>query len=42
MRNALRRSQQGSLTNPVTGLPEGDLVDERLRECLQTKGWAVL
>jgi PleD family two-component response regulator len=42
VRNSLRRSQQGSLTNTVTGLPEGNLVDERLRECMQTKGWAVL
>ena len=34
VRNALRRTSQGSLTNTVTGLPEGNLVDERLRECL--------
>lgn len=32
VRNVLRRSQQGSLTHPVTGLPEGELVDERLRQ----------
>lgn len=30
VRNALLRSRQGSLTNPVTGLPEGSLVDEAL------------
>lgn len=30
VRNALQRSRQGSLTNPVTGLPEGSLVDEAL------------
>jgi len=30
VRNALRRSQQGALSNPVTNLPEGALVDERL------------
>jgi DNA-binding response OmpR family regulator len=42
VRNALRRSQQGALSNPVTNLPEGALVDERLSECLQNKQWAVL
>ncbi|RPJ51513.1 MAG: response regulator [Chloroflexi bacterium] len=30
VRNALQRSRQGSLTNPVTGMPEGSLVDEAL------------
>ena len=42
VRNALRRMTQGSLTNPVSGLPEGALVDERLGEVLQKGGWAVL
>jgi len=32
VRNTLQRSRQGSLTNPVTGLPEGSLVDEALME----------
>lgn len=32
VRNALRRVSQGSLTNPISGLPEGALVDERLAE----------
>ena len=31
VRNSLRRTAPSSLTNPVTGLPEGSLVDERLR-----------
>lgn len=31
VRNTLRRARQGSLTNPVTGLPEGALVDEHLQ-----------
>ncbi|GIV62998.1 MAG: diguanylate cyclase [Bellilinea sp.] len=31
VRNTLRRARQGSLTNPVTGLPEGGLVDEHLQ-----------
>jgi len=34
VRNALMRSQQNSLTNPVTGLPEGSLVDETLAKAL--------
>jgi DNA-binding response OmpR family regulator len=42
VRNALRRSTQGNLTNPVTNLPEGPLVEERLRECLHQSGWAIL
>lgn len=42
VRNSLRRSQQGSLTNTVTGLPEGNLVEEHLRECQQSDGWILL
>lgn len=42
VRNALRRASQGSLTNPITSLPEGRLVDERLQECLGAKDWALL
>lgn len=42
VRNALKRLSQGSLTNPVTGLPEGALVDERLLEVMDTDGVAVL
>jgi DNA-binding response OmpR family regulator len=38
VRNVLKRSKQDSLTNPVTGLPEGTLVDERLSDCLQRDG----
>lgn len=34
VRNALQRSRQGTLTNPVTGLPEGSLVDEALADKL--------
>lgn len=42
VRNALRRSRQGSLTNPVTGLPEGGLVDEALTMCLERDDAALL
>jgi DNA-binding response OmpR family regulator len=42
VRNSLRRTSQSPLTNTVTGLPEGQLVEERLRECLQNQEWAAL
>ena len=38
VRNVLKRSKQDTLTNPVTGLPEGTLVDEKLSECLLKDG----
>jgi PleD family two-component response regulator len=41
VRNVLNHSRQGTLTNPVTGLPEGDLVDERLKVCGSETGWAI-
>jgi DNA-binding response OmpR family regulator len=42
VRNALKRISQGSLTNPVTGLPEGALVDEKLSEVLGKEDIAIL
>ena len=42
IRNVLRRSSQDALNNPVTGLPDGTLVDERLNECLQRPDWTML
>jgi PleD family two-component response regulator len=42
VRNSLRWNTESPLTNAVTGLPEGQLVDERLRECLQSQEWAAL
>jgi PleD family two-component response regulator len=42
VRNALRRTTQDSLTNPVTGLPEGLLVDEHLNDCLEASTWTLL
>jgi PleD family two-component response regulator len=42
VRNALKRASQDTLTNPVTGLPDGSLVEEKLRECVQHDGWAIL
>ena len=42
VRNALKRVSQGSLTNPVSGLPEGGLVDERLSDVVHKSGLALL
>ena len=42
VRNALQRISQGSLTNPVSGLPEGPLVDERLVAATKDENLAVL
>lgn len=42
VRNALHRTSRGPLNNPVTGLAEGALLDERLFECLQNDDWALL
>ncbi len=43
VRNALRRASLGPVTNPVTELPEGALVDEFLSELLGSESqWAAL
>ena len=42
VRNALQRNTQGTLTNPVTSLPEGTMVDERLEALLNDDEWALL
>jgi PleD family two-component response regulator len=42
VRNALQRSTLGSISNPVTGLPEGSVVDSRLMDCLNIDSWAIL
>jgi PleD family two-component response regulator len=42
VRNALQRISQGSLTNPVSGLPEGTLVDERLNAAIENEGLSVI
>lgn len=42
VRNAISRAGEGYLTNPVTGLPEGPLIDERLNECIESRDWAVI
>jgi PleD family two-component response regulator len=42
VRNALKRASQDTLTNPVTGLPEGAVVDEKLKDCLGRDGWSLV
>lgn len=42
VRNSLKRISQGSLTNPVTGLPEGPLMDEALTGVIGKGGVALL
>jgi len=43
VRNSLRRLTQGPLTNPITSLPDGPLVDEKLREVLNKGGdWTLM
>lgn len=42
VRNSLRRTQQDTLTNPVTSLPEGELVDERLTETMTASNAALM
>ncbi len=42
VRNALTRMKQESLTNSISGLPVGALVDERLKETLTNDGLALL
>ena len=42
VRNALKRVSQESLTNAVSGLPEGPLVEERLSDVIHKSGWALL
>lgn len=42
VRNALNRANQGTISNPVTGMPEGSWVDEKLAEILAKGNWTVL
>lgn len=42
VRNAMMRARQDTLTNPVTSLPDGTLVDERLSDCLRRLDWVLV
>jgi PleD family two-component response regulator len=42
VQGAIRRSERESLTDPRSGLPAGRLIENRLREIIREKGWALL
>jgi PleD family two-component response regulator len=42
VRNALRRSRLNTMVNPVTGLPEGPIVQEKLEEMLTRSEWGIV
>lgn len=42
VRNSLQRFSKGSLVNPVTELPEGNSVDERLQSILAKDEWGLI
>jgi len=42
VRNAMARSRYESLTNPTTGLPSGQLIEERLRQLVRGGDWAIV
>lgn len=42
VQNALRRAAYENLTNPITGLPSGKLIEEQLRLLLQRSDWGLL
>jgi len=42
IQNAVLRTTRESLTNPVTGLPSGKLIEEQLRLLMRKDGWAIL
>jgi PleD family two-component response regulator len=39
--NALKRANQESLTNPVSGLPGSQLIEEQLKQLLRKPAWAL-
>ncbi len=42
IRNALRRAQLSTMLNPITGLPEGVLVQEKLEQLLKRADWGIV
>lgn len=42
VQNAIRRAERESLTNPVTGLPSGRLIEDQLRALLRRSDWGLL
>jgi PleD family two-component response regulator len=42
VQNAVARTSRESLTNPVTGLPSGKLIEEQLRLLMRKDDWAIV
>lgn len=42
VQGAIRRAERESLTDPRSGLPASRLIENRLREIIREKGWALL
>ena len=42
VQGAIRRAERESLTDPVTGLAAGRLIEDQLRKLLRSKGWAYM
>jgi len=42
VRNAMARSRVESLTNPTTGLPSSQLIEEQLRQLMRREDWGIV
>jgi PleD family two-component response regulator len=42
VRNAIARSRVESLTNPTTGLPSSQLIEEQLRQLMRREDWGIV
>lgn len=42
VRNAMMRSRYESLTNPTTGLPSAQLIEEQLRDVIRRNDWGII
>jgi len=42
VRNAMARSRYESLTNPATGLPSGQLIEDQLRQLMREDNWGII
>ncbi|HWQ45319.1 MAG TPA: response regulator [Longilinea sp.] len=42
VQNAITRSERESLTDPLTGLPAGRIIEDQLRKIIRIKDWALM